>query len=139
MQNKFYNANHAYNYLWDYIIKNGVDFVNIFKLLKTIIDSKSEEEIKLMQNAPSISDYWTPDDKAHFTELCNFLDAMGVKFEIDHNLVRGLDYYSRTTFEILSSSLGAQDALCGGGRYDGLVEMIGGKPTPGIGLSLIHI
>ena len=55
---------------------------------------------------------------------------MGIKFEIDHSLVRGLDYYSRTTFEILSSSLGAQDALCGGGRYDGLVEMIGGKPTP---------
>ena len=100
-----------------------------------ILDSKSEEEIKLMQNAPSISDYWTPDDKAHFTELCNFLDAIGVKFEIDHNLVRGLDYYSRTTFEILSSSLGAQDALCGGGRYDGLVEMIGGKPTPGIGFA----
>ena len=60
---------------------------------------------------------------------------MGIQFEIDHNLVRGLDYYSRTTFEILSSSLGAQDALCGGGRYDGLVEMIGGKSTPGIGFA----
>ena len=62
---------------------------------------------------------------------------MGIQFEIDHNLVRGLDYYSRTTFEILSSSLGAQDALCGGGRYDGLVEMIGGKSTPGIDLLLV--
>ena len=60
---------------------------------------------------------------------------MGIQFEIDHNLVRGLDYYSRTTFEILSSSLGAQAALCGGGRYDGLVEMIGGKSTPGIGFA----
>ena len=100
-----------------------------------ILDSKLDEEIKLIEKAPSISDFWTEDDRQHFKDLCHFLNAMGIQFEIDHNLVRGLDYYSRTTFEILSSSLGAQDALCGGGRYDGLVEMIGGKSTPGIGFA----
>tara|TARA_A100001037_G_scaffold48412_2_gene40287 strand:- start:2606 stop:3865 length:1260 start_codon:yes stop_codon:yes gene_type:complete len=100
-----------------------------------ILDSKLDEEIKLIEKAPSISDFWTEDDRQHFKDLCDFLSAMGIQFEIDHNLVRGLDYYSRTTFEILSSSLGAQDALCGGGRYDGLVEMIGGKSTPGIGFA----
>ncbi len=100
-----------------------------------ILDSKLDEEIKLIEKAPSISDFWTEDDRQHFKDLCDFLNAMGIQFEIDHNLVRGLDYYSRTTFEILSSSLGAQDALCGGGRYDGLVEMIGGKSTPGIGFA----
>ena len=100
-----------------------------------ILDSKLDEEIKLIEEAPSISDFWTEDDRQHFKDLCDFLSAMGIQFEIDHNLVRGLDYYSRTTFEILSSSLGAQDALCGGGRYDGLVEMIGGKSTPGIGFA----
>ena len=60
---------------------------------------------------------------------------MSISYSIDPKLVRGLDYYSRTTFEIISSSLGAQDAICGGGRYDGLVEIIGGKPTPGIGFA----
>ena len=64
------------------------------------------------------------------------MDTLKIKYTIDSNLVRGLDYYSRTTFEIIAPSLGAQNAICGGGRYDKLIEMIGGKPTPGIGFAL---
>ena len=100
-----------------------------------ILDSKSPNEIDIIKNAPQISEFWTKDDKDHFDELCSYLDAMSISYSIDPKLVRGLDYYSRTTFEIISSSLGAQDAICGGGRYDGLVEIIGGKPTPGIGFA----
>jgi histidyl-tRNA synthetase len=100
-----------------------------------ILDSKSPNEIDIIKNAPLISEFWTKDDKDHFDELCSYLDAMNISYSIDPKLVRGLDYYSRTTFEIISSSLGAQDAICGGGRYDGLVEIIGGKPTPGIGFA----
>ena len=100
-----------------------------------ILDSKSPNEIDIIKDAPLISEFWTKDDKDHFDELCSYLDAMSISYSIDPKLVRGLDYYSRTTFEIISSSLGAQDSICGGGRYDGLVEIIGGKPTPGIGFA----
>ena len=100
-----------------------------------ILDSKLPDEIDIIKNAPLISEFWTKDDKDHFDELCSYLDAMNISYSIDPNLVRGLDYYSRTTFEIISSSLGAQDAICGGGRYDRLVETVGGKPTPGIGFA----
>ncbi len=100
-----------------------------------ILDSKLPDEIDIIKNAPLISEFWTKDDKDHFDELCSYLDAMNISYSIDPNLVRGLDYYSRTTFEIISSSLGAQDAICGGGRYDRLIETIGGKPTPGIGFA----
>ncbi len=100
-----------------------------------ILDSKLLDEIDIIKNAPLISEFWTKDDRDHFDELCSYLDAMNISYSIDPNLVRGLDYYSRTTFEIISSSLGAQDAICGGGRYDRLVETIGGKPTPGIGFA----
>jgi len=85
--------------------------------------------------APKISDYWTSDDKNHFNEVCELLDKINIKFELSPNLVRGLDYYTRTTFEVTSDLLGAQNAICGGGRYDGLVEQLGGKPTPGIGFA----
>lgn len=100
-----------------------------------ILDTKSPAELEIIKNAPTISNFWTSEDKEHFDELCKFLDALEINYTIDSNLVRGLDYYSRTTFEIISPSLGAQNAICGGGRYDKLVEMIGGKPTPGIGFA----
>ena len=100
-----------------------------------ILDSKAPDEVELIKGAPLISEFWTQDDRDHFNELCSYLDAMDINYNIDPKLVRGLDYYSRTTFEITSSSLGAQDAICGGGRYDQLVETIGGKPTPGIGFA----
>jgi len=100
-----------------------------------ILDTKSPSELEIIKNAPAISNFWTNEDKEHFNELCNLLDTLKINYSIDPNLVRGLDYYSRTTFEIISPSIGAQNAVCGGGRYDKLVEMIGGKPTPGIGFA----
>ena len=100
-----------------------------------ILDTKSLEEKTLLKDGPQISDYWTSDDKNHFNEVCEILDKINIKFELSPNLVRGLDYYTRTTFEVTSNLLGAQNAICGGGRYDGLVEQLGGKPTPGIGFA----
>ena len=100
-----------------------------------ILDTKAPHEIKILEDAPNISNYWTNEDETHFNEVIKYLDILKIEYELMPRLVRGLDYYTRTTFEITSSDLGAQDALCGGGRYDGLVEMLGGKPTPGIGFA----
>ena len=100
-----------------------------------ILDSKSPDEKELLKGAPDISDYWTSDDKSHFNEVCNLLKKIKIDYQFSPNLVRGLDYYTRTTFEITSNELGAQNAICGGGRYDELVENLGGKPTPGIGFA----
>ena len=100
-----------------------------------ILDSKSPDEKELLKGAPEISDYWTSDDKSHFDEVCNLLKKIEIDYQLSPNLVRGLDYYTRTTFEITSNELGAQNAICGGGRYDELVENLGGKPTPGIGFA----
>ena len=100
-----------------------------------ILDTKSPDEKELLKGAPDISDYWTSDDKSHFDEVCNLLKKIEIDYQLSPNLVRGLDYYTRTTFEITSNELGAQNAICGGGRYDELVENLGGKPTPGIGFA----
>ena len=100
-----------------------------------ILDTKIPHEIEILNDIPNVSDSWTPEDKAHFEELKSLLDAMDIQYSLAPRLVRGLDYYTRTTFEITSSALGAQDALCGGGRYDGLVKTLGGKTTPGIGFA----
>ena len=100
-----------------------------------ILDTKIPHEIEILIDIPNVSDSWTPEDKVQFEELKSLLDAMDIQYSLDPQLVRGLDYYTRTTFEITSSALGAQDALCGGGRYDGLVKTLGGKATPGIGFA----
>ncbi len=100
-----------------------------------ILDTKAEHEQKILEDAPTVSDSFTDEDKAHFESLQNFLKAMNIPFSINLKLVRGLDYYSRTVFEFTSPVLGAQDALLGGGRYDGLVETLGGKATPAIGFA----
>lgn len=100
-----------------------------------ILDTKAPHEINILNDAPIISNYWTDEDKTHFNKVIEYLDILEIKYQLMPRLVRGLDYYTRTTFEITSSNLGAQDAICGGGRYDGLVEMLGGKPTPGIGFA----
>ncbi len=100
-----------------------------------ILDSKNPDEQALLQNAPQISEYLNEEDKAHFAEVCALLTECKIPFEIDTALVRGLDYYTRTTFEITSPELGAQDAVCGGGRYDRLVETLGGASTPAIGFA----
>ena len=100
-----------------------------------ILDTKSEHEKIILKNAPQIADYLTDEDTDHFNQLQNYLTALKIPFEINQKLVRGLDYYSRTVFEFTTSALGSQDALLGGGRYDTLVERLGGKPTPGIGFA----
>ena len=100
-----------------------------------IFDTKIDFEITLLQDAPTITSFLTPDDANHFHEVQTYLEVLGVPFTLDTALVRGLDYYTRTTFEIISGNLGAQDALCGGGRYDKLVETLGGKPTPAVGFA----
>ena len=100
-----------------------------------ILDTKSEKELELVKDAPKISNYFSEDDHAHFESLKSFLESMNIPFNINDKLVRGLDYYTRTVFEFNSTKLGAQDAILGGGRYDGLVEILGGKSTPGIGFA----
>ena len=100
-----------------------------------ILDSKNKKEQAILKNGPRISDYYTKDDKEHFNEVKTYLKAMNIPFTINSGLVRGLDYYTKTVFEITSNELGSQDALLGGGRYDSLVETLGGKPTPGIGFA----
>lgn len=99
-----------------------------------ILDCKNPECRELAKAAPVITDYLCPDCRAHFEKVQEYLTALGIEFELDPGLVRGLDYYTRTVFEFPSKSLGF--ALGGGGRYDGLVEEMGGSPTPGLGFGL---
>ncbi len=88
---------------------------------------------KVMEGAPLLLDRLAPEDAEHFAGVRELLDAAGLAYDLDATLVRGLDYYTRTVFEFESGELGAQNALGGGGRYDGLVEQLGGPPTPGVG------
>ncbi len=101
-----------------------------------MLDTKNPKELELLQNAPRLTDHLDPQSAEHFARLQRYLQVAGVPFEIDPRLVRGFDYYTRTTFEIAGASLGAQNALGGGGRYDGLVEACGGPKIPGIGFGL---
>ena len=100
-----------------------------------ILDSKNINEINILKTSPLISNFYTPDDEDHFKSVLSFLDKMKISYEITPQLVRGLDYYTKTVFEFTSEDLGAQDAILGGGRYDNLVETLGGKPTAGIGFA----
>lgn len=100
-----------------------------------ILDTKIAEEIEILKNSPVLYDYLNPETKTHFDNVLNAVSQLGIKYEIDYRLVRGFDYYTSTTFEVLSNDLGAQNAIFGGGRYDNLVEQLGGKPTPAIGFA----
>lgn len=101
-----------------------------------VLDCKLESCRSVVRNAPAIMDYLCSECKDHWDELREVLSSMGLAYSVDTALVRGLDYYTRTVFELKWPPLGAQDALLGGGRYDGLVEEIGGKPTPGVGFAM---
>ena len=101
-----------------------------------VLDSKLEHEQAIIAKLPHIADHLCDECKAHYAELKRQLDLRGVKYKENWRLVRGLDYYMRTTFEITARGLGSQDAVCGGGRYDGLVELLGGPPTKGIGFAI---
>ncbi len=100
-----------------------------------ILDSKDPEDQALLKNAPSILDFLSPLCKDHFQKLCSSLDRIHIPYQINPKIVRGLDYYNKTVFEIASSDLGAQNALGGGGRYDDFTSLFGGPPLPGTGFS----
>jgi histidyl-tRNA synthetase len=100
-----------------------------------VLDSKEKETLPYLVDAPHIRDYLCDDCRKHFDEVLSYLEAVGIPYQINHRLVRGLDYYTKTVFELWGEGLGAQAALCGGGRYDGLVELLGGQPTPGVGFA----
>lgn len=101
-----------------------------------ILDCKEEKCKAVTKNAPKILDYLCDDCKAHFEAVQSILTDLGIKFTVNPGIVRGLDYYTRTVFEFVSTDIGAQGTVCGGGRYNNLVEEVGGKPTPAVGFGL---
>ncbi|CDL81151.1 histidine--tRNA ligase [Xenorhabdus szentirmaii] len=101
-----------------------------------VLDSKNPEVQQLLNDAPELFDYLDAESKEHFDGLCQILDGAGIKYRLNQRLVRGLDYYNRTVFEWVTSALGAQGTICAGGRYDGLVEQLGGKATPAVGFGM---
>jgi histidyl-tRNA synthetase len=105
---------------------------NIFRLL----DCKEEGCKQITKDLPSIREHLDDDCRSHFAKVCEVLDANGIAYQLDDRLVRGLDYYTKTVYEFAHGSLGARDAVCGGGRYDGLVEQLGGPPTGAVGFAI---
>jgi len=101
-----------------------------------VLDSKNPDVQNLLNDAPQLADHLDEASREHFAGLCQLLDAAGIAYTINQRLVRGLDYYNRTVFEWVTSSLGSQGTVCGGGRYDGLVEQLGGRATPAVGFAM---
>lgn len=101
-----------------------------------VLDTKNPDIQAILVDAPKLSEHLDAESKEHFENLCERLDAAGVKYTVNEKLVRGLDYYNRTVFEWVTDSLGAQGTVCAGGRYDGLVEQLGGKSTPAVGFAM---
>ena len=101
-----------------------------------ILDCKEERCKEITKNAPVVLDYLCDDCKAHHETVCNQLTKLGVEYKVNPHIVRGLDYYTRTVFEFVSNNIGAQGTVCGGGRYNHLVEEVGGKPCPAVGFGM---
>lgn len=101
-----------------------------------ILDSKNPEVQAVVADAPKLSDNLDEESQQHFQDLCERLSALGIQYQVNERLVRGLDYYNRTVFEWVTKDLGAQGTVCAGGRYDGLVSQLGGKPTPAVGFAM---
>ena len=101
-----------------------------------VLDSKNPDIQALLNDAPTLGEFLDAESREHFSGLCALLDDAGIKYRINQRLVRGLDYYNRTVFEWVTSSLGSQGTVCGGGRYDGLVEQLGGRATPAVGFAM---
>ncbi len=101
-----------------------------------LLDCKSPEDHKLAEGAPKITDYLCEECENHFKEVQRYLDSAGVKYVINPTIVRGLDYYTKTVFEFVTDCIGAQGTVCGGGRYDGLIEELGGKHLPSLGFAM---
>lgn len=110
-----------------------VDRERLAKNPLRVLDSKEAPTQAVIADAPRLTDHLDDDSRAHFDDLRRYLDLAGLAYDLNATLVRGLDYYARTVFEIHVEGIGAQSALCGGGRYDGLIELLGGPPTPGVG------
>ena len=122
------------NYLRDYQSKLSKDSLRRLSINPLrILDSKNEEDQKIIKNAPSIFEYLNIDSKTRFEDVCKGLDHLNIKYQIDKNLVRGLDYYCHTAFEFTTNELGTQGTVLAGGRYDGLSKMLGGPDVPGVG------
>ncbi|EPL6453389.1 MULTISPECIES: histidine--tRNA ligase [Providencia] len=101
-----------------------------------VLDSKNQDVQTLLNDAPELFDYLDVESREHFDGLCKLLDNAGVKYRVNQRLVRGLDYYNRTVFEWVTTALGSQGTVCAGGRYDGLVEQLGGRGTPAVGFAM---
>jgi len=101
-----------------------------------ILDSKNPAMQEVVESAPKLIEFLGPESRAHFDAVCSMLEAAGQPYRINPRLVRGMDYYNRTVFEWVTDHLGSQGTICGGGRYDGLIAQMGGKPAPAIGFGL---
>ncbi|HHR6128975.1 TPA: histidine--tRNA ligase [Providencia alcalifaciens] len=101
-----------------------------------VLDSKNQDVQALLNDAPALFDYLDAESREHFDGLCKLLDNAGIKYRVNQRLVRGLDYYNRTVFEWVTTALGSQGTVCAGGRYDGLVEQLGGRATPAVGFAM---
>ncbi|WP_218144754.1 histidine--tRNA ligase [Marinobacter segnicrescens] len=125
------------DYLGDY--RSDLDPDSQRRLLTNplrILDSKNTETQRILEKAPSLDEYLDDESREHFEQLTAMLDAAGVPYTVNNRLVRGLDYYGKTVFEWVTDSLGAQGTICAGGRYDGLVEQLGGRPTTAVGFAM---
>ena len=127
--------------LRDYFLdcKDSLDADSIRRLEKNplrILDSKNIEMRSIIENAPKLMDNLDDESRKHYNDFINYLECLNIPFQVDTKLVRGLDYYNRTVFEWTTNELGSQGAICAGGRYDSLVELMGGKPTPGVGFAI---
>lgn len=128
---------HLIKYFTDH--KDQLDEESVHRLHKNplrILDSKNPDLKDLITHAPKLTDHLDPESLEHFEKLQAFLTQVGIQFKVNPCLVRGLDYYNKTVFEWTTDKLGAQSTVCAGGRYDGLVEQLGGKATPAVGFSL---
>jgi len=142
--NSIGNENTRLNYTKDLLeffapLRENLDNDLVRKLHENplrILDSKSPEIQSLLKGAPKITDYLDEESENHFRKLINILEMLGISYAVNPNLVRGLDYYNKTVFEWKTSSLGSQDTVCAGGRYDNLIEELGGKACPAIGFSI---
>ena len=127
--------------LRDYFLdcKDSLDADSIRRLEKNplrILDSKNIEMQSIIENAPKLMDNLDDESRKHYNDFINYLECLNIPFQVDTKLVRGLDYYNRTVFEWTTNELRSQGAICAGGRYDSLVELMGGKPTPGVGFAI---
>jgi len=124
------------NYLSEYLPELSKDSQRRFeKNPLRILDTKDAKDIEILKDAPVLFEFLSEETKKFFENVLSALDTMNISYEVDHKLVRGFDYYTSTTFEFISDALGSQNSLLGGGRYDLLIEQLGGKPSPAIGFA----